>query len=75
MFKATEETFIKMLTSGKVVEVYVYCEPNIVYFWKGINKETGIIEECYLVCPEIASKYKKFVEALKKECPLLLELV
>lgn len=75
MFKATEKTFIKMLTSGTVVEVYVYCEPNFVYFWKGIDKKTGISENCYLICPKTADKYNEFIETLKRECPLLMELV
>jgi len=71
MFKATEENFLTMLFSRKEVVSEVHCMDNIVYIWGDFK--SGCYT--YLVSPNTSYEYSKFVENIKKERPLLLELV
>lgn len=75
MFRANEKTFLKILFSEKDVEVHVYCEDDIVYYWKGLNGGDGNSIACYIMSPKTGIKYNKFVEDIKNSCPLLLELI
>jgi hypothetical protein len=75
MFRVTPELFMNLLLSGKKVEIHIYCEDNIVYSWESYNSEHDEVEFSYLVSPQTAKQYDDFIENLKNNCPLLLELV
>lgn len=71
MFKATEENFLTMLFSRREVVSEVFCMDNIIYVWGDFQSDSVV----YLVSPKTRDIYVNFVENIKKERPLLLELV
>jgi hypothetical protein len=75
MYKVSEELFFKMLTSNKRIEIHNYCEDDIVYFWESFNPSIDDVEYSYLVSPKTEKEYREYVEKIKKERPLLLELL
>jgi hypothetical protein len=72
MLKASGLSFIKMLTSGKKVELTNYGSSDRVY--ESVDFNDGELL-CYLVSPEVMKKYLLFVDEMHEECPLLLELL
>jgi hypothetical protein len=71
MFRPTEENFLQMFFSNKEVVSEVHCMDDIVYIWGDFESE----EVVYLVSPSTRAKYIDFIENIKKERPLLLELL
>lgn len=71
MFKATEKMFLNVLFSGIVVEIHIYCEDDIIYYWTDSSSSTI----SYLMSPRTGVRYNEFKDNLKKTHPLLMELV
>jgi hypothetical protein len=71
MFRPTEENFLKMFFSQKEVVSEMHCLDEVVYMWGDYKTN----EYVYLVSPSTISKYSKFLEKIKNERPLLLELI
>lgn len=75
MYRANEKMFFKMLLSGRSIEIYIYCEDNMVYMWESYDKLTDEMEYSYLMSPATAKDYAEFRKKIEKELPLLIELV
>lgn len=75
MFKATPELFLHMFYTQKKVCVEKYCTDETVFVWEEWDDMLGDVEISYLMSPKTAAKYTRFIKKLKKECPLLAELV
>jgi len=74
MVKFTKDTFLTIYFSGLKVETTPYISCDIAYLWNNSVFDGGEDIYVYLVSPETKSNYLKFIENMKKETPLLLEL-
>ena len=71
MFKATEKMFLNVLFSGIIVEIHIYCEDDIIYYWTDNSSSTT----SYLMSPRTGVRYNEFKDNLRKTHPLLMELL
>jgi hypothetical protein len=74
MIKINEQTFLTLYFSGYSVEATPYMCCNLAYLWTDEVFDGGEKGYVYLVSPETKQNYLKFIENMKKETPLLLEL-
>lgn len=71
MFRPNEENFLQMLFSQKEVLSEPYCVDGVIYIWRDYRIDKYV----YLMSPSTSAQYNAFLEKVKEERPLLLELV
>jgi hypothetical protein len=74
MIKVNEQMFLTLYFSGFKVEATPYVPCHLAYLWTDEVFDGGENGYVYLVSPETKHNYLKFIENMKKETPLLLEL-
>jgi hypothetical protein len=74
MIRLNEQTFLRIYFSGLRVEITPYVPDDIAYLWNNSAFDGQEDDYVYLVSPKTRFDYMNFIENMKKEAPLLLEL-
>ena len=74
MIKFDKNIFLTIYFSGRRVEVTPLVPCDVAYLWNNSVFDGTEDDYVYLISPETKHNYLKFIENMKKEAPLLLEL-